>query len=264
MVEYGQAGHLKSFKNELNNAISERTCCISYTVSYNTVPRGIIPIEEVVEVGKERDIPVVVDSAAYLPPVSNLHKFTDMGADIACFSGGKAIKAPSNTGMMLGNGKGAEIIEAVRSHSFPNEGWGRGRKVSKEQIVGLVVALEIFLREGDSLYERQMKTAEYLVKELSDIPGLGVSIIPNDETYHEHPMMPHVPRVLVEWDAKKLGLSAKKLDELMAKEDPPVFLRDTHYYNYYTNREWRLIDTFFLRPCEERIIAERMRKILSK
>ena len=264
VVEYGQAGVLKPFKRELESAVTDHTCCLSYTFSYNNVPRGIIPFEEVVEVGRKFDLPVVVDAASEVPPVANLHKFSDMGADIVCFSGGKAIRAPNNTGMMLGSEKGAEIIESVRNHSYPHYGWGRGHKISKEQIVGLVVALEIFVNEGDQLYEKQMKTAEYLHKELSGIQGVNVIIIPNDETYHEHPMMPHVPRVLVEWDQKELSLTARDLDKAMAEEDPPIFLRDTHYYDYYTNKKWRLIDTFFLRPPEERIIAERMKKILMK
>ncbi len=80
--------------------------------------------------------------------------------------------------------------------------------------------------------------------ELSSIPELDVVIIPNDETFHEHNIMPHVPRVRFEWDQKKVGLSAQDVDNLMAKEDPPVALRKGIYYNYYTNKSWRLIDTF--------------------
>jgi len=264
IIEYGQAGILKSYKKELWSAVTEQTCCLSYTFSYNNVPRGIIPFEEVVAAGRNFGLPVVVDAASELPPVSNLHKFIDMGADIVCFSGGKAIRAPNNTGMLLGGEKGEEIIAAIRNHTFPHHGWGRGHKISKEQIVGLVVALEIFVKEGDQLYEKQMKTAEYLHNELSDIQGVNVVIIPNDESYHEHPMMPHVPRVLVEWDQKELGLTAQDLDKAMAEDDPPIFLRDTHYYDYYTNKEWRMIDTFLLRSPEEKIIAERMKKIFMR
>ena len=259
-VEYGQAGHLRSFRRELESKISERTCCLAYTVSYNTVPRGVVPIEEVIEAGKRHDIPVVIDAASDLPPVANLHKFTDMGADIVCFSGGKAIKAPNNTGIMVGNGRGAEIIANVRNYTFPHSGWGRGHKISKEQIVGLVVALEIFVEEGDSLYDEQYAAAEYLVEELRGIPGLEVEIIPNDETYHEHPVMPHVPRVLMQWDAKKMGLTAEELDAEVARDDPPIFLRNVHYYNYYTDKDWRLIDTFYLRPPEKVVVAERIRR----
>jgi L-seryl-tRNA(Ser) seleniumtransferase len=164
----------------------------------------------------------------------------------------------------LGGEKGKDIIASIRNNTFPHHGWGRGHKISKEQIVGLVVALEIFVKEGDQLYDKQMKTAEYLRAELSGIQGINVVIIPNDESYHEHPMMPHVPRVLVEWDPKELGLSAQELDKAMANDDPPIFLRDTHYYDYYTNKEWRLIDTFFLRSPEEEILVERMRKFFVK
>jgi seryl-tRNA(Sec) selenium transferase len=264
IIEYGQAGVLKSFKRELEGAVTDQTCCLSYTFSYNNVPRGIIPFDEVVETGRKYDLPVVVDAASELPPVSNLHKYIDMGADIVCFSGGKAIGAPNNTGMLLGGEKGEEIIASIRNNTFPHHGWGRGHKISKEQIVGLVVALEIFVNEGDQLYEKQMKTAEYLQSELSGIQGVNVVIIPNDESYHEHPMMPHVPRVLVEWDSKELGLTAHELDKTMAEDDPPIFLRDTHYYDYYTNKEWRLIDTFFLRSPEEKIIVERIKKFFTK
>jgi L-seryl-tRNA(Ser) seleniumtransferase len=198
-----------------------------------------------------------------LPPVSNLHGYTDMGADIVCFSGGKAIKAPNNTGMMLGTGRGAEIVSQIRDHSFPHSGWGRGFKVSKEQIVGLVVALEIFVEEGDSLYEGQMETVRYIAGELEGIPGIELTIIPNDERLHEHPFSPHVPRLLIQWDADALGLTGEDVDEAMAGEDPPVFLRRTKYYNYFTDKAWRQVDPFYLREGEEKIVAERLRRTLT-
>ncbi len=257
-VEYGQAGHLRSFRRELESKITDRTCCLAYTVSYNTVPRGVVPLEDLIELGEAYDIPVVVDAASDLPPVSNLHKFTDMGADVVCFSGGKAVKAPNNTGFMVGRGRGTEIIRNVRDHTFPHGGWGRGHKISKEQIVGLVVALEIFVEEGDGLYAEQYATAEYLVEELSGVPGLAVEIIPNDETYHEHPTVPHVPRVLMQWDAEEMGITAEELDAEVARDDPPLLLRNVHYYNYYTDKDWRLIDTFYLRPEDERIVVDRI------
>jgi D-glucosaminate-6-phosphate ammonia-lyase len=260
IVEYGIAGNLKSCKRELDSAITERTCCLAYSFSYNNVPRGTLPFEEVVEIGRRHDIPIVVDAASELPPVENLHTFMERGADIVCFSGGKAIKAPNNTGFMLGSNRGIEIIQAVRNHSFPHHGWARGHKISKEQIVGLVVALEIFINEGNELYQKQMKISEYIQKELKDVKGIHATIIPNDESYHEHPMMPHVPRVLMEWNAEEIGITAQDLDRSLAEKDPPIFLRDVHYFSYYTNKEWRLIDTFFLRSPEEEIIVERIKK----
>ncbi len=263
IVEYGQAGSLRAFTEEMEAAIAENTCCIAHTLSYNVVPRGIIPLDTVVEVAHKHDLPVVVDAASMLPPVENLHKFTDEGADVVIFSGGKAIRAPNNTGLMLGNGRGARIIEAVRSHSFPHSGWGRGFKISKEQIVGLVTALEIFVKEGDTYYSQQMKMAEYIAGELEGVPGVEVRIVPNDESFHEHVYYPHVPRVLLEWDAKELGFTAGDVDEAMAKEDPPIFLRSGKYFSYFSNKEWRQVDTYYLREGEWQMVADRLRRVLT-
>jgi uncharacterized pyridoxal phosphate-dependent enzyme len=262
LVEYGQAGILKSFKRELESAINERTCCLSYTLSYNTPARGQIPLAEVIQIGHQFDIPVIVDAAALLPPIVNLHQFTDMGADIVIFSGGKGIRGPASSGMMLGSGRGAQVIETVRNHTYPNEGWARGFKVGKEQIVGLVAALEIFVQEGDAQYEQQMQTARDLQKTLGDIAHVDVQIIPNDESFHEHPVVPHVPRVLIQWDPANLRLTAAELDQAMAAEDPPIFLKERHYENYYTNKAWRIIDTYFLREGEPQIVAQRLKRIM--
>ena len=136
--------------------------------------------------------------------------------------------------------------------------------MSKEQIVGLITALEIFVEEGDKQYEKQMRLAEYFVRELNEIPSLEVSIIPNDASSFEHPVVPHVPRVLVKWDSKEVGLDAKDLDEAMAREDPPVYLKERHYSDYTSSKAWRIVDTYFLRPGEETIIAERMKRIFMK
>jgi hypothetical protein len=73
--------------------------------------------------------------------------------------------------------------------------------------------------------------------------------------------MSHVPRVLIQWDEEPLGMTAGDLDRAVAKDNPPIFLRDTHYADYYTNKQWRLIDTFFLREGEPEIIAHRLKKI---
>lgn len=164
--------------------------------------------------------------------------------------------------MMLGQGCGAKVIEAVRHHSYPHEGWARGFKVGKEQIVGLVAALEIFIREGDAQYEQQMQVARFLLNALEDIPHVDVQIIPNDESFHEHPVVPHVPRLLIQWDPARIQLTAEELDRAMAVEDPPVFLKERHYENYFTNKAWRIIDTYFLREGEAQIVAQRLKRIM--
>ena len=142
-------------------------------------------------------------------------------------------------------------------------------KVSKEAIAGLVTALEIFTSEGheEEEYNRQMEKAEYLMLQLKDIPHVEVTIIPNDDTHFEHPMQPHVPRVQLEIDNKALGMTLQDIYKTMAAQDPPIKLRTefAHYdHTAFTSHGICLIDTYFLRDGEEKIVAEKLRKTLTK
>ena len=114
------------------------------------------------------------------------------------------------------------------------------------------------------LYEKQRKIADHFVRELGKINGLTISIIPNDDAYHEHVSMPHVPRVKIEWDKGTMGFSGADLDAYMAEEDPPVALRNIIYFDYYTDKAWRLIDTYYLRDEEVALITDRLKRIFSK
>ena len=264
-INYGTGGYLRFSEQELEDQITEQTCCLGYVYSYHDTPRGFIPIENVVKIAKKHGLPVIVDTASILPPVANLHKFADAGAEISIFSGGKGIRGPNDTGLMLAKGdKGKEIIDTVKLFASPHGGWGRGLKVSKEQIVGLLVALEIFVKEGDTWYQKQMQMAKYMAGQLNDITGFEVDIIPNDETLHEHPISPHVPRVRIQWNAANQKLAPEQVDKAMAEEDPPVVIRAGIYFDPLTNKASRLIDTYYLREGEEKIVAERLRRILLK
>ena len=104
---------------------------------------SVISIEELVAIGKKANVPVLIDAAGQLPPVSNLTLFTGMGADLVCFSGGKALGGPSSTGILAGR---KDLIEAAMLNGSPNQNVGRGMKLNREEIVGLVVALEGYLK----------------------------------------------------------------------------------------------------------------------
>ncbi len=98
--------------------------------------------EELIEIGKQTGVPVLVDMASDLPPIENLTRFVKAGADLVVISGGKGIRGPQSTGILAGR---QDLIEAARLHHAPNGNIGRGMKVGKEEIVGLVVALERFV-----------------------------------------------------------------------------------------------------------------------
>src|SRR5690606_36492136 len=102
-----------------------------------------LELAELAAAAQRHEQPLIVDAAAMLPPVANLGRFLQTGADVAIFSGGKALRSLGSTGVMLARGRGVPIVRRLRRFAYPHEGWGRGLKVSKEQIVAMVRALEI-------------------------------------------------------------------------------------------------------------------------
>src|SRR6185295_12760244 len=131
---------------ELEDAIGERTAAVAYLVSPFTSPPGILTLPQVVEIAHRRGLPVIVDAASMLPPRENLGKFLRLGADLVSFSGGKGIRGPQSTGFLVGR---RDLVRAAALNASPNQAIGRAAKTSKEEVVGLVTALELFLAEDE-------------------------------------------------------------------------------------------------------------------
>jgi len=115
----------------------------------------------------------------------------DFGFYLVIFSGGKGLRGPQNTGLILGNGeRGKKLIESIMDHPSPNHGIGRPFKVRKECIAAIVAALELALsRDEQKEYEKQLLRAESMAKQLERIPGVSVNIVPNNGKTYEHPLM---------------------------------------------------------------------------
>src|SRR5438309_5552629 len=155
---------------ELESAINTKTAAVVYLVSPFTSPPGILQFEEVCEIAHRHGVPVVVDAASMLPPRENLFKYVRLGADLVNVSGGKGIRGPQSTGILAGR---KDLIRAAVLNSSPNQGVGRAAKTSKEEIVGLVTALELFLAEDEEAeMNRYQEICTSIVDALSDTPGI--------------------------------------------------------------------------------------------
>jgi L-seryl-tRNA(Ser) seleniumtransferase len=256
--------------SELETAINDKTAAIAAGYHYNTTPRGCIPYETLARIAKKHDLPCFCDCAGAFPPYSNLHRLTDLGFDMAIFSGGKGIRGPQDTGLILAGGqRGVELIEEIKKHSSPNMGFGRAFKVSKENIVGLVAALELALsRDEDAEYQRQLDKAKYMASQLEGIPGVYVSVVPNDGKTYEHPLMAHVPTVRIDIEKEALGLkTVRSVYEAMEKGEPGIFIRFPRFedpeFGPFTSKASVFLFTYFLREGEEKIVAHRMREVLT-
>ncbi|MBG6215834.1 L-seryl-tRNA(Ser) seleniumtransferase [Arthrobacter sp. CAN_A6] len=170
-VTIRQIGNIQqTFDWELEAAISERTAAVLY-VAGSHLPQVALPLPEVVRIARSRGIPVIVDGAAQLPPVENLWHFTrDLGADIAVFSGGKALRGPQASGFMVGN---AAIIEAARQNGAPFQRWARAMKAGKEEIAGLVAAVDRFISlDHAALHQQWLDTVDSWRTGLTGLDGI--------------------------------------------------------------------------------------------
>jgi len=158
--------------DDIEPYITENTAAVLYVAKAETA-RGSVPLEEVIEIAKARNVPVIVNASDELPPASNLRRFTDMGADLVLFSGGKDIRGPQASGLVLGK---RALIKACAVNGSPNYGVGRPMKGAKEIVVGLVKAVELYVQQD---FEAEMKAWErqrdYLVEQLSGLPHVNVS-----------------------------------------------------------------------------------------
>jgi L-seryl-tRNA(Ser) seleniumtransferase len=148
-----EIGHLETFPWELDEAITERTAAVVYFPGGRFERTLTLPLPYVVERAHARGVPVIVDAAAQVPPVSNLWRYTtEIGADVAIFSGGKGLGGPQNSGLVVGR---EAIIRAVQLNGPPVQRIGRAMKVSKEAMIGLLVAVEHYLARDHEVDARR-------------------------------------------------------------------------------------------------------------
>src|SRR5688572_1808021 len=145
LVEIGMAHATQRW--ELEAAITPRTACVLYFAGAHYAT-GALPLTDVVEIAHERGVPVLVDAAAQIPPVAALWQYTrELGADVAIFSGGKGLRGPQSSGLVLGK---RQIVEACYPNGSPNQSIGRPMKVGKEEMLGILAAVEWSLSQDEA------------------------------------------------------------------------------------------------------------------
>jgi uncharacterized pyridoxal phosphate-dependent enzyme len=178
LVEIGIPSGTQSW--ELEHAIGERTAAVVF-VDSPSVGSGALEFDAVVEIAHRRNVPVIVDAASTLPPVSHLQRWIAWGADLVIYSGGKGIRGPQDSGLLAGR---RDLIAAAAANGAPNAAIGRGMKVSKEAMAGLYVALERFMRhDHDQDFREQLQQAEIIWEGIASHPHVDCDVIADPERY---------------------------------------------------------------------------------
>jgi len=247
LVEYGS--EVSATADDLNDAINENTACVAFVVA-PFLPQGI-GLEETVRVAHERGVPVIVDAAAEVPPRANLSKFHKIGADMVAFSGGKGIGGPQSSGLLAGK---ADLLEAVVMNSLNLDssvaGIGRPMKVSKENIVGLVTAIQLFTDSDEAIeWQGWESKAQFVSERLQGIDGVRV-VIEDDPAKRQGPQ----PVLYFEDDYE--GPSIVEIMDQLESGDPGIHVGGGG------SREEISIVMVNVQDGEEIIIAERFNEIL--
>jgi seryl-tRNA(Sec) selenium transferase len=201
-----------------------------------------------VALGKKHGIPTFNDAAADTPPVNALSKYTKMGFDLVTFSGGKGIRGPQSAGLLLGR---ADLIEAARLNTSPySDSIARGMKVNKEEMLGMLVALELYMKRD---HDAEWKEWERRIRIISDAIAGIPSVMTQTKVYEIANAVPHLH---VHWDQSKVRIAPVAVLEKLRAGEPSIEA------NPGTNAEELVIGVWMLEPGEAEVVARRVREIL--
>jgi L-seryl-tRNA(Ser) seleniumtransferase len=243
---------------EYERAFTDRTVMCHF---FNAAEQGQISHEEWVRVAHKHGVPCFNDAAADVPPISNLWNYTQMGFDLVTFSGGKGIRGPQNAGLLLGR---KDLIEAAAWNNNPfDETVGRGMKVAKEQIIGMVAAVDWFLTQTDEAMEAEFRRrADRIAAQLKSIPTLTHEI-------HIPPAANRVPHLVVRYEQSRVKKSPLEVAEILRTGVPAIELnpstgRKSGTAGLPTDENTIVVGVWMLEPGEDLIVARRLREVLSK
>jgi L-seryl-tRNA(Ser) seleniumtransferase len=231
-------------RTELESAVNEKTAALFFLNYANN--KGEIKDAEFVAIGKKVNIPTFNDAAADVHPVENVSKWVKMGFDLVCFSGGKGLMGPQSSGLLLGR---ADLIAAARANNSPTSATiGRGMKVGKEEMLGILVALESFLQRDHAREWREWeRSANLIIDSITVVPGVKAEIY-----------LPEIfnrwPHIRVTWDEAQLGVKRADVIQRMRMGEPSILVWSAH----------NALDlgVITLKPGEDRIVARRLRQEL--
>jgi L-seryl-tRNA(Ser) seleniumtransferase len=243
LIEIGGLSRTQEW--ELEAAINERTAAVAYVDSFN-VASGALDFHTIVEIAHRRRKPVIVDAASSLPPVSHLTRWISWGADLVIYSGGKGIRGPQDSGLLAGR---KDLIAAAAMHGSPNAGIGRGMKVSKEAMAGLLAALEWFMNhDHEAEFQERIAQAEMMRADLQERSDTHCVLLADQELYPAPLLGVHPANGA--WDPGEV-VAALKLGA------PPIYCK--------TPRDGGVdINMHCLFPGEPEIILERLHEVLDQ
>ncbi len=226
---------------------------------FNAAEGGQITREDWVRVARAHGVPTLIDAAADVPPIANLWNFAAMGFDLAAFSGGKGMRGPQNAGLLLGR---ADLIAAAAANNNPNDrSVGRGMKVAKEQIIGMVAAIDWLLARTDDQIEAEARQrAERIAAALHGLPTLTTEIfVP--------PIANHVPHLMIRYNQQRIGIAPINVAQALSKGQPAIELNPGTGHasgaaGLHSDEHTIVVGPWMMQPGDDVVVGRRLRDVL--
>jgi D-glucosaminate-6-phosphate ammonia-lyase len=236
-------------RDQLLNAIGDKTIMMFF-LNYAD-PKGDVKRQEFVEIATKAKIPTLLDAAADVPPPGRLSEYVKMGFDLVAFSGGKGLRGPQCSGLLLGR---KELIEAAYLNGSPHSDTvGRGAKVGKEEIVGLWTAVEVYMKRDHKAEWNEWESRASMIRKAAE----GLRSVTSETFVPE--IANESPHVRISWDPKVLPLTNDQVRKLLRDGDPRIEIRPSD--GSLPNLE---IGVWMLQPGQDKVVARRVREVLSK
>jgi len=215
--------------------------------------------EEWLRVAHEYKIPCHLDAAADMPPISNLWKYTGMGFDLVAFSGGKGMRGPQNAGLLLGR---KVLTDLAHENNNPGDGIGRGMKVAKEQLVGMVAAVDwVLSHTEESMQGDYQKRVDLIAGAVKGIPSVRTeTVVPK--------IANHVPHLLIRFDPMITGVTTGQIVNALRRGEPSIELNPNTgqkpNQGIPADANTLVVGVWMLQPGEDEIVGRRIRAALAK
>ena len=242
---------------DYKRAFTEKTIMTNF---FNAAGAGEIDRQTWLDIAHQHQVPCHMDAAADMPPIANLWNYTGMGYDLVCFSGGKGIRGPQNAGLLLGR---KHLTDLAAANNNPvGDAVGRGMKVAKEQIVGMVAAVDWLLEQNDEANQAEyMRRADVISRAVKDIPTL------KSEVYIPE-IANHIPHLILAYDPQTVGITPKQVQARLRTQSPRIELNPATgvaggQMGTHSNENTIVVGVWMMLPGEAEIVGRRLHEVLS-
>ncbi len=239
-------------KDELAAAINSRTAMIMILAGPGD--EGPLGTQVICEIAKPKGIPVIVDAAAERLTIPNVH--LGRGADVVAYSGGKCLRGPQCAGLLLGR---KDLIQAAWLNSAPHHAFGRSLKVGKEEIMGMLAAVEAWTkRDHEGEWKQWEGWLAHIAKSVERVDGVTTRVM------QPRGLSNRAPQLEIRWDGAKLGITGQELERTLTETEPRIILAGARGSRRTGMASSASIMPYMMNPGDEKIAADRIYTLLSK